>query len=221
MKSRAVAAVAALFAVALALPAAAQDMNEVCTAIGTLDAGQWVQFNNTGSPAGISTMRFANIGAEQVEAETYHWYEMTAESATDDQSMVLQMLLEGGLTTMENVQGVVMKQGEEPAMRLPQQMLEMMREQMAQQAEVPFAKECRDAEVIGWEEITVAAGTFRALHMKHSKGEGWVSRDVPFGLVKAIDMSGETTELAGFGDGAQSSITEEPQEMEIPGMRRP
>ena len=221
MTSRAVAAVAALFTLAFALPTAAQDLNQLCTAIGTLETGQWVQFNNTDNAAGISTMRFANIGTEQVDAQTYHWYEMSAESAEDDQSMVLQMLLSGGLTTMENVHGVVMKQGTQPAMRLPQQMIDMMRQQMAQQADVPFAQECLDAEVVGWEEITVAAGTFRALHMKHSKGDGWVSRDVPFGLIKAIDESGEVTELAGFGDGAQSSITEEPQEMPIPGMRRP
>jgi hypothetical protein len=68
--------------------------------------------------------------------------------------------------------------------------------------------------------VTVPAGSIKALHMKDSEGgEAWMSRDVPFGVVKAHLKEGEDLVLTGRGMDAKSSITEKPVEM--PGMMNP
>jgi hypothetical protein len=83
-------------------------------------------------------------------------------------------------------------------------------------------KKCEGAEMIGRETIQVPAGRFETLHFRHNEegqqGEGWVSRDVPLGIVKMIwqGNGGGEMVLLGHGTDAKSSITEKPTEM--PGM---
>jgi len=73
--------------------------------------------------------------------------------------------------------------------------------------------------VVGWESVTVPAGTFRALHVKTDDGgEVWASRDVPFGLVRTHGKQGDLA-LTGRGADAKSSITEKP--LEMPAMPMP
>src|SRR2546426_10917 len=73
--------------------------------------------------------------------------------------------------------------------------------------------------VVGWESVTVPAGTFRALHVTTGDGgELWASRDVPFGVVKTHGKQGDLA-LTGRGADAKSSIAEKP--MEMPGMAMP
>jgi hypothetical protein len=59
---------------------------------------------------------------------------------------------------------------------------------------------------------------FRSTDQAHP-GEGWVSADVPFGLVKmTFDVNGKgEMVLLSHGKDAKSSITETPRDM--PGMR--
>src|SRR5439155_743231 len=76
-----------------------------------------------------------------------------------------------------------------------------------------WASRCAGAHVVGWESVTVPAGTFRALHVTtEDGGEVWASREVPFGLVKTHGKQGDLG-LTGRGADAKSSITEKPLEM--------
>ncbi|PYP08647.1 MAG: hypothetical protein DMD56_12245, partial [Gemmatimonadetes bacterium] len=76
-----------------------------------------------------------------------------------------------------------------------------------------WAGRCSGAHVVGWESVTVPAGTFRALHVTTDDGgEVWASREVPFGLVKTHGKQGDLA-LTGRGTDAKSSITETPLEM--------
>ena len=76
-----------------------------------------------------------------------------------------------------------------------------------------FAARCNSARVVGWESVSVPAGTFRALHMTTvDGGDVWASRDVPFGLVKTHAKQGDLA-LTGRGADAKSSITEKPVDM--------
>jgi hypothetical protein len=76
-----------------------------------------------------------------------------------------------------------------------------------------WASRCSGAHVVGWESVTVPAGTFRALHVTtDDAGEVWATRDVPFGLVKLHGKQGDLV-LAARGTDAKSSITEKPLEM--------
>ena len=75
------------------------------------------------------------------------------------------------------------------------------------------ASRCSGAHVVGWESVTVPAGTFRALHVTtDDEGEVWASRDVPFGLVKLRGKQGDLV-LSARGTDAKSSITEKPLDM--------
>src|SRR6266446_4693592 len=81
------------------------------------------------------------------------------------------------------------------------------------------AGKCSGAHVVGWESVTVPAGTFRALHVTTGDGgELWASRDVPFGVIKTHGKQGDLA-LTGRGVDAKSSIAEKP--MEMPGMAMP
>jgi len=68
--------------------------------------------------------------------------------------------------------------------------------------------------VVGWEQVTVPAGTFRALHIKSAddKTEAWVVPDLYFAMVKATMHEG-SLELTAKGADAKSSITETPRTM--------
>jgi hypothetical protein len=73
-------------------------------------------------------------------------------------------------------------------------------------------------DVVGWEQLTVPAGTFRALHVKDAaeQTDAWLLADLYFGLLKATLKDGSAMELMGRGQGAKSSITETPQMMPSP-----
>ena len=59
-------------------------------------------------------------------------------------------------------------------------------------------------------------GTFETEHYRVTEpepAEAWLSRDVPFGIVKMTGPDGVSMALTGHGTDAQSSITETPQKM--------
>ena len=80
-----------------------------------------------------------------------------------------------------------------------------------------WAQQCGSLTVVGQESVTVPAGTFKTTHLRSANDstDVWVSRDVPFGMVKS-QSAGVTAELSGMGKDAKKSITETPQDM--PGM---
>ncbi len=110
---------------------------------------------------------------------------------------------------------VVMKQGTQPAMRMPQQMVAMMNTSKGMDISREVAQQCQEMTIVGNEDVTVPAGHFHAVHMHHpSNGmDVWVQTDVNFALVKTITKDMGTIELTAQGSGAKSSITETPREM--------
>ena len=72
---------------------------------------------------------------------------------------------------------------------------------------------CSGSELVGQEEVTVPAGTFATSHYRNA-GAGsdiWVSREVPFGIVKLTGRDGASMELMGHGKDARSSLSGEPR----------
>lgn len=80
-----------------------------------------------------------------------------------------------------------------------------------------WTEQCRSLTVVGQESVKVPAGTFTATHLRNSADstDVWVSREVPFGMVKSQTPRGTMT-LTAMGKDAKKSITETPQDM--PGM---
>jgi len=193
----------------------AQEVPDLCTEwqARTPVVGQWAAYRVTGGKGEGTTMRMAIVGTETQGDSTYYWYEMAIQSEKDQQ-MIMQMLVPGLAYHMARVRSVVMKAGDQPAMKLPQQMVGMMTSRMMPDFAAQMARECENTEVVGWETVSVPAGSFRSLHIRQRDGnEGWATLDHMFGLIKAVAKDGMTMELTDRGSDAKSSITETPRAM--------
>jgi hypothetical protein len=206
---------------------AARDKDKVCSQVQsrTLAVGSWATYNWTGGRTNGSTMRMAVVGKEPHEGTTYFWYEVTiTDSKRPNDGMIMQMLVPGLGTG--NVRSVVMKSGEQPAMKMPAQMIQMINTAPGMNMAADLVRQCQAMEVVGWEQVTVPGGAFRALHLQNPQAgmvsEVWVQADLQFAMVKAVLKDGGVMALTGQGTGAKSSITETPQEMPgLPGTRPP
>lgn len=212
---------AALALSALAAPVLhAQELAEMCRAASDVKVGQWSSYDVTGGNPG--QMRFAIVGSERVGDSTLVWFEIGFTSKDPTHSGIMQILVPGFGVNASSIHGFILKSGNQPAMRMPRQMIGMMFQQAAgNNYALDFAKRCATGQVVGWESVTVPAGTIRALHVKSENGtDEWAARDIPFGLVKTHAKDGSEIALTGRGAGAKSSITEAPQEMPMPGMMK-
>lgn len=200
------------------LPLTAQSAADLCRNLGKdFTVGQWVQYQMTAPeiPGGEAELRFAIVGKEQ----DHYWFELSMNTGMGP--FISQFLVPGYPYERAEIKAAVIKAGDQPAMKVPIQMLNMMQRQGGNNQAMEMAKKCGDAEELGWESVTVPAGSFRTLHLKAPDGSGelWVTDQLPFGMVKWSGTKGEQMALMGHGKDAKSSITETPQEM--PGMGMP
>ncbi|MFC1530976.1 hypothetical protein ACFL5T_01850 [Gemmatimonadota bacterium] len=206
---------AVTFVVAAVAPLAAQDHDAACAAVVDTEVGYWAEFELSGAPADdVSSLRFAIV--ERAGETDKTWYEFSA--VTNQGPVIVQLDVPGWPFETDDVTGVIVKMAGQPAMRLPNEMLSMMRQQMGDNPMADFAERCETSSVIGEETMEVPAGTFSTVHLLSDDdgSEVWISTDVPFGIVKGNVPDGGVLELTGFGEDATSSIPEEPQMM--PGM---
>lgn len=202
----------------LAVPAGAQDIEKVCTAIGGVGHGDWAEFKMEGPQAAqVSGVRFALVDRGNPQEL---WFELKAATAQGDQ--VVQLQVPNFPFDGDDVSQGIVKAMQLPAMRMPEQMLGMMRQEMQSNPMLDIAEQCRTSELVGEEDVTTPAGSMKAWHLKVADGnDAWVSGEVPFGIVKGTsgESGGDTMVLTGFGNDARSSISEEPQDMPaMPGM---
>ena len=166
-------------------------------------------------------MRFAIVGTEAQEGTRYYWYEMTINDPTRGAKgkTIMQMLVPGLAYQAGGLRGMIMKTGDDPATRMPDQMIRMMGSRMATNITAEITRSCLEMAVVGWEDVTVPAGTFHALHIRNPRDqtEAWVRTELYFGMVKVVIKDGSVMALAGHGGGAKSSITETPRDMMGPG----
>jgi uncharacterized membrane protein len=192
---------------AVATPAAAQ--NECLKDYRMPAVGRWAEYQATlnGKP---TTMRYAVVGEESREGAPMKWLEMRMVGAKD--TSVYQMLTPGNPGEMDKIQEVVFKTGNRPPMKMSGAMISMIRGQMGKNS--ALANLCEGVSLVGEESVTVPAGTFKAARFHNDKhdSDAWMVKDQPFYLVKSAGKNHEIA-LVKSGDGATSSITEEPQDM--------
>jgi len=213
--------VVALLIASLAAPApvGAQDKEKICRDIENrpMTVGHWATYTWTGGQSDGSTMRFAVVGKEPQQGTTYYWYELILDNPKRGAAarVVMQMLVPGLGYRAGGVRAIITKSGNQPAMRMPEQMVRMMASGMGANVAAEIAQGCKEMDVVGWEEVTVPAGHFRALHLRHARDgiEAWVQPTLNFAMVKAAMKDGGTMVLTAQGTGAKSSITETPREM--------
>jgi hypothetical protein len=194
---------------AAAAPVRAQDS---CVEIIEFPAlGRWAEYQAVydNSPY---TVRWAVVGSEKRGGADLKWLELRMTGQNKDRNLIYQMLVPGSPAEMGNVEEIVFKPGDKPAMKMSGAMMKMIRDQMEQQS---FLMElCRDVTLVGPETVTVPAGKFQTRHFRSTKykTESWMASGIPFSLVKSVGEKHQM-ELKGQGSGARSSITEKPQEM--------
>jgi len=212
-----------IFALSAVLPGTAMsqaaDKQRICSQVENhaFTVGSWATYNWTGGQTNGSTLRMAVVGKEAHESTTYYWYEVTIEDPQHPNAKMILQTLVPSLGSKVGVRAVIMKSGDQPAMKMPPQMVQMVNATPGMNVTAEIARDCQEMDVVGWEDVTVPAGHFRALHMKHPRTalEVWVRPDLEFAMVKGNLKDGGVLELKAQGTGAKSSISETPTE--IPG----
>lgn len=195
----------------------ARAQNECLADLKMPAVGQWAEYTGT-MKNDPYTLRYAVVGAEEREGKEMRWLELKMAGKKKDQTMVYQVLTPGNPAEMDQAEEIVFKPGDKQAMKMNGMMLKMVTGQLKKNSVLNNL--CEGVEPVGEESVTVPAGTFTALRYHDSKHDAdtWVVPDRPFIMVKSKGKDFELS-LAASGDGAQSSITETPQEM--PGMGPP
>jgi hypothetical protein len=182
------------------------------------EVGRWAEYKAIYNGKDPYTVRYAVIGSEKRGGADLKWVELRMVGEDKTKNFTYQVLVPGSPTEMGNVQEIIMKAGDRPAMKMNGMMMKMIRGQLDKQN---FLGEvCKDVSLVGEEKVTVPAGQFHARHFRSAKygSDSWVASSVPFSLVKSVGKNYQM-ELAVHGKGAKSSISEQPQEM--PGMGGP
>lgn len=168
--------------------------------------GGWSEYQVTTKGSSPSKMKMAIVGKE---GDAY-WYETVMEGGREGR-IITKMLVSGNPEDQKNVKRMIFKQGNEPAMEMPVQMM----------GQASKAQESRGKVIDkGTESIKVPAGTFKTQHTQYQDAEGavdtWVYKDVsPYGMIKSLSKDTEMV-LIGYGTGAKTQITETPQKFEMP-----
>jgi hypothetical protein len=207
----------ALF-LAAGVSAAARGQNNCLDQIKFPEVGRWAEYKALYNKKDPYTVRYAVIGTEQREGKPMEWVELRMTGDNKERNIVYQMLVPGSLMQMGEVQEIVFKTGDKPAMKMDGMMMKMIRGQMEKQN--LYSDVCKDVTLVGKEQVAVPAGRFQAQHYHSAKygADSWMSPAVPFSLIKSVGENHQM-ELTSQGSGAKSSITEKPQEM--PGMGGP
>jgi hypothetical protein len=191
---------------------AAQHVASVCAEVHQAATGDWVKYRVKNSKM-EGTMRYALL-AEGAGAAPGPWFEIEGDiQAPQPRHSIMQLGVEGWPFDKADVAGTVVKVEGRPPLKLPDGMVERIRQQQASPIG-DYSHVCTDAEMIGRETVQVAAGTFRAFELQLPGEDGgriWLSADAPFGLVKGENPDG-TIELVDSGTDATSQITGAPRE---------
>jgi hypothetical protein len=200
-----------IIALSLLAPAVARAQDDCLEQIKFPEVGRWAEYRATYN-ADPYTIRYAVTDAESRGGKQLQWVEMKMSGGKKDQSLIYQMLVPGSVVEVDQVQEVVFKHGDQPAMKMDGMMVDMIRKQLEQHT---FHREaCKGVSLVGKESVTVPAGRFSSLHFRSAE-EGidtWLSSQLPFSLVKSTGKNFQV-ELTAHGEGATSSITETPQEV--------
>jgi hypothetical protein len=212
----------ALVAVGAPSGLAAQSLADVCKAVVLTKVGQWASYDATGGRSGGGKLRLAIVGTERAGDSTLYWFEMNFVGTDPSRSAILQLLTPGLATKDARARAVIVKYGGQPAMKVSGAMADMVSTGLGKNnPAADWTARCSATHVVGWESVTVPAGTFRALHATADAGsDAWASAEVPFGFVKIHGKDGDLV-LTGRGMDAKSSLTEAPVDMPmLPGMMK-
>jgi hypothetical protein len=208
-------AVAAAVVVLAAPSARAQNLPAICERAIHPPVGAWSEYRQVGGREDGSTFRVAVVGKESRGGTPYLWVEAEMHGLVmgpgngHPVTVISKALVPDLDRGMGHAQERIMKFGDQPAMEMPAE-----QSRFTGTSGSDILSGCRSAKVVGWERVTVPAGTFRALHVKDADGNGdtWVDPDLPLAVVKGSSRGGQSDmELTAHGTGAHSQITGKPR----------
>jgi hypothetical protein len=204
--------------------AQAPPMKELPRFFGIFSAmvGGWSEYAVTETESGKkSVMRNAIVGKE---GDAF-WYEVAiTEGGVRN---IIKMFLKGDPNNPENIQRLIMKNGDQPAQEMPREFVVMGRRMATSMFESRSGssvatQENLKAEEIGTREVVVPAGKFTAVQNRLVDNAGKVlatydySKEVfPLGVVRS-ETDKVRIELVAYGRDAASLITEQPVMMKTP-----
>jgi hypothetical protein len=184
--------------------------------------GHWAEYQMTPEGEKPMTMRVSIVGQEDDD----YWYE-TIMTTDKGEKVITKMLVSGDPKSKENTKRMIIKSGDEPAMEMPVQMMQMMGGMDEPEPEDELEDEAPETEMVdlGVESVEVPAGTFDAHHWQLTSEDmvfdAWISSEVgPYGVVRSAADEFEMI-LLSHGDDAVSLITETPQSLPMKGFPMP
>jgi hypothetical protein len=173
--------------------------------------GEWAEFTwQEKGKTESQRMRMAVVKEEQRQGKKMYWLQMTMNQNDPSKRTIIQRLTPWDHSSLvgENTAEVVMKMGNQPAMKIGP-------EHAKGAGGTDWREACKDSKFVGEESVTVPAGTYKARHYTGSHGEDtWASLDAPvWHMVKMTTKEGHTMVLTSTGMGAKSEITEQPMDM--------
>lgn len=192
-----------------AASAGAQELAQLCQSAAQVTVGQWASYTRSGAQDEGAQVRFAIVKSEHRGDSTLFWFEIKHSGAANaSHNGIVQVLVPGFGAELVGIRAMALQQGDQPAMRFPDEMVGMLGAQVGQQTPaLGIVLHCATSRVIGWESVVTAAGSVRALHVTDPDGtDAWRVANVPFGFVKMRTKDGSVMTLTSHGANATSSI---------------
>ncbi len=190
------------------------------------EVGAYAEYKLTylsGKAEAVVTMSI--VGKEKSpEGKEFFWYEYQTKDPKTGNVDIVKMLVSGDPQKEGNIRRMIFKHNQDKAMELPAEMIQMINAPM--EKEKKAAEEKGEVKKLGKETLETPAGKLQCNHLqyiseKKETSDIWQSGEIPFfGLAKSANRE-MSMEIQKFGKDAKSAITEEPEELNIPGMKKP
>ncbi len=158
------------------------------------------------------------VGKEKSDKETdVYWYEIQDIDPKTGEAVISKLLISGNPQEIGTMYRMIIKQGKEQAIEIPQSMISLINASPAPKdtANQPKMKN------MGMEKMKIKDQVMDCAHMRYFNKEKtmadvWSNAKVPlFGMVKT-STEDASFELVGYGTNAVSAITETPKMLELP-----
>jgi hypothetical protein len=168
--------------------------------------GTWMSHDWRGGQMTGSKTRVAVVGTELQDRVPYYWFEVSLDDPSRPAAKMTVQLLAGGPGSVSaGIRRAVMKMGSMPPMTVPTETVQMFNGINVAQ----IARECRSMQLVAWDDLSVPAGKFRAMHLRDARtsADFWITPGAQSGIVKLIWKDGSTAVLTAQGSDAKSSIS--------------